>query len=610
MRFKKTFLFFFAAVFCWGAVGEAQQWSGIIAPSRAVDWSQAGIPGGVPNRTTICATLNPGATAAQINSAIASCPSGQVVYLNAGTYNLSAGISFAGKSNVTLRGAGADKTLLVFSGNVNCRGFGSSVCIASSSNPGMPTPSNTATWTAGYAKGTTTITVGSTSGMSASNGTLLILDQQDDSSDNGTIYVCSACAEEGGNAYGRSGRAQQQIVRVTAVDGNNVTIAPGLHMPNWNSSKTPGVSWASGSVVSASGVEDLSMNHTNSGGQAGVVFLYGHNLWLKGVRSINANRNHIWMYQTAMSVVRDSYFYGTQNAASQSYGVETFSTSSLLIENNMFQHVTGPITINGADSGSVYSYNFAIDDYYNVSQNWMIASTIAHESGIAMTLLEGNSGLGFTSDIIHGSHHFITAFRNHWYGDTYNNPSKTNNTDLIHLWAFSRYYNIIGNVLGRSGYYNTYEVNLGGSPTAIFSLGDDATGVPTDATVKTTLMRWGNYDTVNNATRWQSSEVPSGLGLYANAVPSSQALPPSFYLSAKPNWFGGVSWPASGPDVTGGTGPAGHAYNIPAKDCYETSPIDSQYGSNNVRLFNAASCYGQSGGSVSVPTAPSTLSVQ
>src|SRR2546423_1913309 len=87
----------------------------VIDPSRKIDWSQAGVAGGIPNRTTICGTaLNPGATAAQINSAIAACPSGQVVFLNAGTYNLSSGIIFNNKSNVTLRGAGADKTFLIF----------------------------------------------------------------------------------------------------------------------------------------------------------------------------------------------------------------------------------------------------------------------------------------------------------------------------------------------------------------------------------------------------------------------------------------------------------------------------------------------------------------
>jgi hypothetical protein len=79
-------------------VVQAQPWSGILSVSRATDWSQAGVAGGIPNRTTLCATLNPGASASQINSAIAACPSGQVVFLNAGTYNLSAGLTFSSRS--------------------------------------------------------------------------------------------------------------------------------------------------------------------------------------------------------------------------------------------------------------------------------------------------------------------------------------------------------------------------------------------------------------------------------------------------------------------------------------------------------------------------------
>ena len=54
----------------------------LIDAGRRVDWSQAGVTGGIPNRNTICATLNAGATAAQINSAIAACPVGQVVFLD------------------------------------------------------------------------------------------------------------------------------------------------------------------------------------------------------------------------------------------------------------------------------------------------------------------------------------------------------------------------------------------------------------------------------------------------------------------------------------------------------------------------------------------------
>src|SRR5438132_3501802 len=105
---------------CLSTPAHAQLWSGIIDPSRAIDWSQAGVTGGIPNRTTICSSIVPyTGTAATINNAIAACPSGQVVSLRAGTFNLSTAVTFktgssgSGVKNVTLRGAGADQTFLV-----------------------------------------------------------------------------------------------------------------------------------------------------------------------------------------------------------------------------------------------------------------------------------------------------------------------------------------------------------------------------------------------------------------------------------------------------------------------------------------------------------------
>src|SRR5580704_10648166 len=72
-----------------------QPWAGSIDPTRAIDWSTAGA-GAIPARTTTCSTLGAAGqsptsvqsvTVAQINSALAACPSGQAVLLNAGTYN-------------------------------------------------------------------------------------------------------------------------------------------------------------------------------------------------------------------------------------------------------------------------------------------------------------------------------------------------------------------------------------------------------------------------------------------------------------------------------------------------------------------------------------------
>ena len=92
MREKESLLFCLIFL-CFSTYSEAQT---VIDTSRRVDWSRVGIPGDIPTRTTICASLNPGATAAEINNAIAACPSGQVVFLNPGIYNLSAGIDVRG----------------------------------------------------------------------------------------------------------------------------------------------------------------------------------------------------------------------------------------------------------------------------------------------------------------------------------------------------------------------------------------------------------------------------------------------------------------------------------------------------------------------------------
>jgi hypothetical protein len=566
----------------------AQPWAGIIAPARAMNWSSPGVAGGIQNRSTVCATLNPGASAAQINSALAACPGGQVVFLNAGTYNLSSGITFGTKSNVTLRGAGADRTLLKFSGGSSCDGLASSICIKSA-YVDNDSPPNSTSWTSGYAVGATSITVGSTAGMKV--GDILILDQLNDSSDGGAIFVCSVtnCTDEGGNSPGRSNRGQQQLVKVVALTSTQVTITPGLRMPNWRSSQSPGVFWnSSAPVVAGDGVENLSIQAAS--GQNGIVLMHVSDSWVRGVRTINPDRNHVWLWQSMRITIRDNYFYGGQGGHSTSYGVEDYSTADNLVENNIFQHVTAPLSHNGANTGSVFGYNFAIDDNYTASTGWMIPGVLYHEVGISHLLHEGNDGLGALHDDIHGTTHFNTLFRNHFYGDIFNNPPKNSNTQVIHIFAYGRFFNIVGNVLGRTGYYNTYE---GTSDTAIYALGESPeAGVPSDARVKTTMLRWGNYDTVTGTNRFLATEVPSALSLFANAVPASQSLPASLYLAAKPSWFGNTPWPAIGPDVSGGPHTAGHAFKIPARACWEQAAIDTAFGSANVRTFRADTCYG------------------
>lgn len=602
---------------------QAQQWSGVLSTSRATDWSSAGAT--IIDRTSACATFSPGATAAQINAQLQnSACANKVVQLNAGTYNLSAGLDFGGRSDVTLRGAGANKTFLIFSGNAGCTGLTAALCIAGDSSlvggsSGL-NPDNTATWTAtSYATGQNQITLSSVANLKVGNP--LILDQCNSGlsgasctgteTDTGNVYVCDKgspnCAALDGPSGGqRSGRAQLQIVTVTNISGSVVTFTPALRMPNWSSARTPGAFWSSAPNKGV-GVEDLSVDFTNASVQSGIVIWNCSNCWVKGIRSVysthngTAERNHIWLVLSPHATIRDSYFYGSASLHSEGYGVEAYPSSDSLIENNIFQNMPSPQMINAACSGCVVGYNFSINDANDSS--YLFNSLTLHAGGIDNTLVEGNIGNSYREDYFHGSHNFNTAFRNYYNGWE---SGITGGLVASITNAQGRYTNQIGNVFGRAGTTTNYQITpSGGSEPAVYEFGLGNGTLANDNLVLSTAMRWGNYDVVNGAVRWQSSEVPSAISQYSNPVPSSQSLPASFYLNSKPAWWGNVSWPAIGPDVTNGniSGVGGHANKIPAQVCYESmnGPVD---GTGAVLPFNADACYGQSGVQ---PAAPSGL---
>ena len=599
---------------------EAQSWSGILNPARAADWSRAGIPGGIPDRTAIYRTLGPGVTAEQINDAIASCPNGQVVFLSPGTYKLGTGIDFANHCNVTLRGAGADQTFLVFTGSVERRGQSADICVENfdvkipqAQGKHSGDSANTADWTAGYSQGATEITLSNTANLVAGKS-VICLDQLDDSdADTGTVWVSqkhNVSAIEGPGGAGRKGRAQMQMPLVTDIRGNKVTISPGLYIPNWRIAQNPGA-WWSDAVVSGDGIEDLSIDHAGSGAKSGIELYNAYQCWVKGVRDINSNRNHVWFFLATHSVVRDSYFYGTQNSIYLSYGVELFMGCDNLVENNIFQHIVSPMITNGCGSGTVWGYNYAVDDYYSASRSWQMAGIALHAAGTDMMLYEGNDCTGFLGDYIHGTHNLTTVFRNQLIGWE---TGMVKQTIPVQLYCFSRYFNFIGNVLGKPGYHRRYEdlpPNGADGDVSIFTLGWSGNGggvsvLKNDPIAASTAMRWGNYDTVTGGPRWESSEVPSGIGQLANQVPVTHTLPPSFYLSAKPSWWGSIPWPAVGPDVAGGTDLTGHVYANPAEVCYDACSKDNSYpediSGNRILVFNASKYY------PSGTSAPSTVS--
>jgi Pectate lyase superfamily protein len=620
MRSKQLPLFLLVLLFL-STYSHAQNWSGILSSSRAIDWSQAGA-GTIPTRTTLCKTESPGVSLATLNSDISSCPSGDVVFLSAGTYTFAGQITM--KSNVTLRGAGADQTTVRWTASGSCQGNGGDICIwnGDSGNPNYGA-TNQASWTGAYAQGATSITLGTVSKGSIGNltaGSLLILDQNDQPSDPGTIWNCEStgttadCSQQGGQ-NGAPGASQTQTVTVTSISGSGpwaVGISPGLYSPIWSSSYSPQAYWANFAPITGVGIENMTLDasaETDSPGTSGSLIFFGWatNCWVTGVRTLNTGsppyRNNIWLYSSTHLTLQNNYIYGS-DGYDLSYGIESgFETSDNLVANNIFQHVATPEICNGCQ-GVAWLYNYAADNYYTAEGSapnfQQVASYGGHSNGSYLDLFEGNVGGKASGDDIHGTNWMITGFRNYWPGR--DGPFKTSSTMAIDIESYDRYYNFIANVLGEPGWQTTYKDvpasqtdNTGCNtvgPRSIYTLGwAGGNGcsfsiVFDDTKVSPSMMLWGNYDTVNAATQWNTSEVPSDLSSYANPVPtttctSSLSCPNSFYYNSQPAFwataYGTPPWPAIGPDVGGGPGPGGHAYQIPAQLCFNNAAYDTNY---------------------------------
>jgi len=496
----------------------------------------------------------------------------------------------------------------------------------------------TASWTAGYAQGTTVITLSSTTGLVAGpvgTGSLILLDQADDPSDGwpatGDIYSCANtannCSNKGGNQYARPGRAQVQVVTVTAISGNQVTITPGLAYPNWRTSQNPGAYWNTGSPVHNSGIENITIDFSGSGGQA-IYIINAANVWIAGNRILNTNIGtaetyHIFVLQSVHGTIRSNYVYGRPTTCSPfplaNYAYSDQEVSDFLIENNIWDSNTDAMLPNDPAGRNVFAYNVVVNGAVGVAGSQM------HSGNVMMDLWEGNNMQSFMADVTHGSHFFNTLFRNHFDGNSRNQSCTTGYA--MGFLTNNRFFNAIGNVAGSLD-YTQYEAILGnGGVSAIFNVGwqgnNSGTTVANDANVGRTLMRWGNWDqfTSTNDTgtsdqtgvRWNSNEVPSGIANFSNSVPANHNLPASFYLTSKPSWFGNVPFPAIGPDVSSGNAPntaitptGGHANKIPSRVCFESLNNDSGYTGSipPIKNFNAAACYG--GGTSGTQVVPPT----
>ncbi len=523
----------------------------IIPADRRIDWGFAGIPGGVPERATICETIDSavygnGTTDATtvIQTALEDCPDGQVVYLPAGVYLLSDTIHLDDFD--TLRGAGPGLTILEHKGGylrsmVDMRG------LIYWQIAGLHKTHDIVE----ARKDSRVITLANTAGITP--GDILLLNQLNDGVIVDPVGVegkCTYCGYENGN------RALGQLVEVSAVVGNQVYLNMPLHW-TYAAGLDP---WAyqvdADAMIRQAGLEDLTLTQTTPEVEFMIEMDGAQYSWIMNVEIENVQRRGMWVINSLQNEIRECYVHTGIDGygRDRGYGILLdLHSSNNLVEDNILSTIDGGgIMTAGGASGNVIAYNYFHEILFD-DPWWLIASpSINHAPHPKMNLWEGNIANKAEADIIHGSSSHNTIFRSQSRG--WQSETITTRNNAIEIAAKNYYLNVLGSVLGTPGKSNRYEV-LPGQPYddwkdyVIWTLGVGS-GVD-DANVANTLLRHGNFDYVTNSVKWDPTI-------------SNHDLPDSLFRTQVPGWWcRETPWPPIGPDV------AGLVNAIPAKRRFE-----------------------------------------
>jgi hypothetical protein len=588
---------------------------------QSIDWPQTGVDGGIPARPTICARLQPSASLTEINAALASCPANQAVFLSAGTYSIPGSVVIP--SHVTLRGDGADRTIL------NAIGAGVAVIsLGSGSVPYRPLKI-----IEGAAARSTHIKLSSVFGISV--GTYLVIADTND-----PTYVTSLGS--GGNCNWCDGGwtqtgalARGQIVAVTAVAGESITISPALYSAYANSPVAVPFTMS----ASYAGVENLQVRANNSGYATNFAMSACANCWIKGVASNYADGDHVSIRWGYRDEIRDSYFSNAFIHAPGEHDSDVqiaLKTSASRIENNIIERTHDAVMLEWGAAGNVIAYNYTHGEFDAGSPNVVIGGIDFHGAHPQFNLIEGNVLTAIYADSVWGTSSHTTIFRN-WIVGTNRVCAPLAGRDsvdcsgshahfgfqaarAVQISSLSTSNNFIANIVGSAqmqslvGYkrplaqksFTEYPAPRSYDAAAYaWSFGyadasDDGSGrgcsvgdtpCHRPGTSRSNLFH-GNFDNVTGSVTW--------------APGISRQLPASFYLAQKPAWWGRLPFPAIGPEVTGGHGPGNHSYGNPAQSCYFAVMGGSDGGAASPLPFNAGKCYEPDLGAASPKPGPSS----
>jgi hypothetical protein len=531
----------------------------VISADRLTTWNPGlNAVGGIPNQTSICKTLTPSGAddTSAIQSALNACPANGVVFLNAGTYNISGQGLQMTKSNVVIRGSGPTATILTKKPGSNYPVISIGIQFYTY------TPS--VALTADSAKGSTNVTLASNPGYKV--GEIVVINQLSDENRSDTVPplrtvywgVNAPLGDASRTWFCEENRPVGQVVEIASISGNTLTFTTPLHATFEVALSSHVLRLSDGGskqvdAVKYAGIEDLAVSGGEGGDGGGNIHLFAAAYsWVKNIESSNSSGHSVNLDGTFRCEVRDSYIHTTVDpnpgGAGYGIGVNQYAADNLY-ENNVVWNFNKVTVGRASGGGNVFGYNYFTDgygaDYTTYVEDGLSAS---HYTGAHMELFEGNEAFNFDNEVYWGNATYGMVFRNHFTGLRRSasplDLMDVGNRRAVGLQTAAWWFSFVGNILGFQGMAlmpgqdkfiaNADPNNLNADDGAVYmwQIGYEEGTFPNkaDPLVVSRTYRDGNFDYVSNAVTWDPTDP-------------NHTIPPSLYLTSKPAFFGANPWP-------------------------------------------------------------------
>lgn len=466
------------------------------------------------------------------SNAIFSCADGGAVFVSPGVYSISNTLLIKDRK-ISLRGADPSTTWLKFT---RASGGNPDACIAFGTDS---TFGGSNSITAGGNRGSTSITLSAVTGMAAGRFVQIYSDH-----DTNMVF---------GNLPSPTDFYNFQLAFITNISGNVIQIDRPLYLDYTNAALHLSAKDRVNMTTNC-GIENLTVWQTGNT-TISIDWFLTANCWATNVVVTNSGQmafsmdtscRNLWQYCVAKnSQKNDGFFYGFQ------YGSQ--NTDCMVIDNWCDLSSSGFVVHNGC-SGCVIAYNY----FHRGSEQGIAVASNVHYGGLAhggfanYNLFEGNVFPRLAADDFWGCNRAGTWLRNWAKGWMLNetNGMAPDNQFAAHVDQTNYFFNLVGNVLAYPYTNGILALALGW---------DESSGSmvqATDPNQATNIFLHGNFDFVSGSTGW------------SNGI--SHTLPNSYFLAAKPAWFGNrYAWPPIGPDISTTTSSGiTNVYLIPAQGRY------------------------------------------